>query len=127
VVRHRRARLHGSIRVQGLSLLVDVLNYPVFADDEGRAIRKSMLLVQNSVLFADLPLKVAEQRESHSNLLGKCTVCGYAIDADSEHLRAGLLEFGDISLIRLQLLRSAGSEGQNVKGEHNVLLAQKLF
>jgi hypothetical protein len=42
-------------------------------------------------------------------------------------LRARLLEFGDISLIRHQLLPSGGSEGLDVEGQHHALLPQEVM
>jgi len=51
---------------------------------------------------------------------------GSAVHADAENLCFRVGEFGDISLIRLNLLRSATGEGQHIKGQHDVLLAFEL-
>ena len=48
---------------------------------------------------------------------------GNAVHADAENLRVCVTEFGDISLIRLHFLRSTTGKGEDVKGEHDVLLA----
>jgi hypothetical protein len=41
-------------------------------------------------------------------------------------LRAGLLEFGDISLIRLELLGSAPGEGEYVESQYDVFLPKEI-
>ena len=51
---------------------------------------------------------------------------GHAVHTDAENLCFRVGEFGDISLIRLDLLRSAAGEGQHVEGQHDVLLAFEL-
>ncbi len=48
---------------------------------------------------------------------------GRAVDADSEDLRVGVVELGDISLICLELSRSAWSVGQNKKRQDDIFLA----
>ena len=95
---------------------VDMLDDTLLIDDKRGAIGELLLLVQNAVLFGDRSLKVTEEREHEAFLFGKGGVSGGTIDADAQHLGAILLEFGDISLIRLELLRSTAREGQNVEG-----------
>ena len=98
-------------RVDGRLPDFDVLDHAVLVDDESGAVRESLLFVQNSVVFGDGPLEVAEKREVKVFLLRERRVGGRTVHADAENLRIVLLEFGDISLIRLQLLRSTPGEG----------------
>lgn len=103
-----------------------MFNDPVFANHKRGAVGEPVSSVQNAVFFADLPLKITEQRKGDANLFSESMIGGNAIDADSENLGTGIFEFGDIRLIRLQLLRSARSESKNIESEHHVLFAQKL-
>jgi hypothetical protein len=105
----------GAARVDGVLTHVDMLDDTLLVDDKRGAIGKLLLLVQNAILFGDGSLEIAEEGEHEAFLLGKGGVGGSTIDADSQHLGAILLELGDISLIRLELLGSAAREGQNVE------------
>ena len=110
-------------RVNGRLADLDMLDHAVFVDHECGAVRKALLFVQNAVVLGYRPLEVAEKREVKIFLLRKRGVGRRTIHTDAENLRVGLLEFGDISLIRLQFLRSATGEGQYIKGQYHVLLS----
>jgi len=112
----------GPTRVDGILAHVDMLDDILLIDDKRSAVGELLLLVQNAVLFRDRSLEVAEEGERETFLLGKGSVGGSTVDADAEHLGAILLELGDISLIRLELLGSTARKGQNVESQHNILL-----
>ena len=119
---------HGvcAARVDGRGILFEVLDDAFLVHDKRRPISEAVLFVQDAVLLGNGPLKVAQEWEAEAFLFGKRFVGGRAVHADAEDLRAGLLEFGDISLIRLQLLRSAAGERQNVERQDHVLLSVKV-
>jgi hypothetical protein len=48
----------------------------VLVHDEGGAIGKSVLRVQDAVLFGNRPLKIAQKREGNPDLLGESAVGG---------------------------------------------------
>jgi len=116
----------GPARVNCRVSYFDMLDGAVLVDDEGGAVRKALLFVQDPVFFGNRPLEVAQEREVELFLLRESGIRCRAVNADAQDLRVGLLEFGDISLIRLQLLRSTPGEGQNVKCQHHILLPQKI-
>ena len=58
--------------------------------------------------------------------MGEDFVCRRTVDADPKHLGVAVFEFGDISLIRLELSGSTSGESQNIEGEDNVLFAEKI-
>ncbi len=105
----------GAARVDSILTHVDMLDDTLLVDDKRGAVSELLLLVQNAILFGDGSFEITEEREHQAFLLGKGCVGGSTIDADSQHLSAILLELGDISLIRLELLGSATREGQNVE------------
>jgi len=112
----------GSARVDGILAHVDMLDDTLLVDHKCGAVGELLLFVQNAVLFGDSSLEVTEKREHEAFLLCEGGISGSTIDTDSQHLGAILLELGDISLIRLELLGSAASKGQNVEGQHNIFL-----
>ena len=59
-------------------------------------------------------------------MLGEDLVRRGTVHADPEHLCAVIFELGDISLIRLELLRSTAGKGEHVERQHHVLLARKI-
>ena len=103
-------------RVNGGRILVDVPDDAFLVHHERGAIGEAALFVEDSVLLGDGSFEVAKERVSDLKLLGILFVGKPAVNADAENLSVGLLEFGDISLIRLELLRSPAREGQNIKG-----------
>jgi len=48
------------------------------------------------------------------------------IQTDPQHLRARSFEFGDITLIRLDLRRSTGRGGTDIKGQNDGFLAPEI-
>jgi len=117
----------GVVGIQCLALAVNVLDHPFFIDDKGGAMRHGELVVQDAVFRRNLAREITQEGEGHTDLLGVSLVGKLAVHADPQHLGSCLLEFGDISLIRLQLLRSTSGEGEHVKRQHHVLLPQKLI
>jgi len=114
----------GAAGVDGRLADLDVLNHAILVDDKSGAVREALLFVQNAVVFGYRPLEVAKEWEAKILLLRERGVGSRAVHADAENLSVVLLELGDISLIRLQLLRSTTGEGQDVKGQHHVFLPQ---
>jgi len=105
---------------------VDVLNDSFFIDHEGRAVSETLLFVEDAIVFDDSAFEITEYRERDSNLFGEFAVGGNAVYAHAENLRVGGVEFGDISLIRLQLLRSTTGERQYINRQYDVLLSFKI-
>src|SRR5215831_5973150 len=120
------ARGTGPTRVDGILAHIDMLDSAFLIDDERGAVGKLLFFVEDAILLGDRSLEVAQEREIDSLLFGKRRVGGRAVDADAQHLGSGLLEFGDISLIRLELLGSATGECQNVESQHDIFLSQKI-
>lgn len=104
----------------------DVANYAFAVDHKSDALGDANQRVEHAVLLRHRLAFVAQDRELQAELGSEGVVARGRIDADSDHLRAGLLEFGDISLIRLELLPSARREGANVEGEHHRRFAAKV-
>src|SRR5262245_26035349 len=123
------ARLNRSTRVNRCIALFDVANDAFLVDHERGARAGARGLVENAVILDNLALlEVAEQREGESfgfgsEVFGPAFERGNAVHADAENLSFSVAEFGDISLIRLHLFRSATGEGKHVKRQHDVLLA----
>ena len=119
----RRVRARG---IDGLRVLVNVLDHACLVHHERRAVGEAALCVQNAVLFRDLALKIAQQWIGEPELLRELPVGGGTVYTDPENLSVVRFELGDISLIRLKLLRSTPRESEDVKRQHNVLLAVKI-
>lgn len=98
----------------------DVADDAALVHYECGAVGKALLLVQDPVLLGNRPHEIAEERELNALLFGEGGVGSRTVYADSENLRVGLCEFGDISLICLQLLRSPPREGQDVKCQDDI-------
>jgi hypothetical protein len=113
----------GSRGIDGRRVLLDVLDDALLVHHERRAVGETVFLVENPVFDRDFALEITKQREVHADLFRKSFVGGGTVDADAQDLCVGLLEFSDISLIRLQLLRSTARESQNVKRQDNILFA----
>ena len=102
-------------RVNGGRIFVDVPDDAFLVHHKCGAVGEPVLTVQDPVFLGDISLKIAEEGISDAQLLGVFLVGETTVDADAENLGVGLLEFGDISLIRLELLRSTPRERQNVE------------
>ena len=106
--------------------LTNVLDHAFFVDHKGRALGEPDDGYQDAVLQRNgLPL-VTQDGERDAERFGESLVPGRAVNADSDHLRFGLLEPGDISLIRLELSGSTRCERPDVEGQHNTFLAAKV-
>src|SRR6185437_15919095 len=115
-------RVHDRCWIDSDVAFVDVLNDPFFIDHESGAVSEALLFVEDAIVFDDSAFEIAEYREGHSNLFCEFAVGGNAVDTHSKNLCVGGFEFGDISLIRLQLLRSTTGERQYVDREYDVFL-----
>ncbi len=120
------AGLGRAVRVDRVLADVNVPYDPFLVHDERGAVREAAFLVQDAVLFGDRPLEIAEERKVYAFLLGEGVVRWIAVHTDPQNLRPRFFELGDISLIRLELLRSTSGEGQNIKRQHHVLFPLKF-
>ena len=105
---------------------VDVLNDAVFIDQEGGAIAKALLFVEDAVILHDGAFEIAEERESDSELFGEFFVGGNAVYTEAKNLGVGGFEFGNISLICLQFFRSTAGESEYVNCEYDVFLTFEI-
>ena len=105
------AGLVRAARVKCILTFIDVPDDAVFVHHQRCPVREPLLLVQNTVFLRNLSLEITKQRKINSFLLRESFVRSGAVNANPQDLGAGFLELGDISLIRLQLLRSAPREG----------------
>jgi len=119
-------RRAGAAGINRILARLDVLDHAVLVNHERGTVGETMFLIQNAVGLRNGSLKVAQKGEIDVFLLGKGAVGGRAVDADAQNLGSILLEFGDISLIRLQLLRSTTGEGEYIERQHYVLLSGEL-
>lgn len=119
-------RVHDRCWIDSDVAFVDVLNDPFFIDHESGAVSEALLFVEDAIVFDDSAFEIAEYREGNSNLFCEFAVGGNAVDTHAENLRGGCFEFGDISLIRLQLLRSTAGERQYIDRKYDVLLSFKI-
>ena len=101
---------------------VDVLNDSVLVDYKGSTIPKALRLIENAVVPHHSSFEIAQQGKRDADVLREAFVGGNTIYTDAENLRVCSFEFGDISLIRLQLFRSTTGKSQNVKSKHHILL-----
>jgi len=113
---------HYSRRIDRDVSFVDVLDDAVFVDHEGGAIAEALFFVEDAIIFDDRAFEIAEYRECDSELFGEFAVGGNAVDTHAEDLRVVGFELGDISLIRLQFLRSTTGKRQYIDREYDVLL-----
>ena len=105
---------------------VDMLNDSVFIDHESSAISEALFFVEDAVVFDDSAFEIAEYRKGNSNLFGEFAVGGNTVNTHAEDLRVVGFEFGDISLIRLQFLRSTTGECQHVNRQHDIFLSLEI-
>ena len=112
--------------VNGRSVLLDVPDHASLVHHERGAIGESAFFVENAVLGGDGPFEITEDGKGHADLFGEFPVGGLTVNADAQNLGIGFFEFGDISLIRLELLRSASREGQNIERQDDVFLSPKV-
>ncbi len=118
--------MNGACGVDRVRPFVDVANDAILIDDEGDAIGKEASEAENAVSLGHLLLGVAQQRETRSRLFGKLAVPVLTIETNPQHLRPRGFELGYITLIRLNLFRSTGRGGANIKGQDDGFLAAEV-
>ena len=119
-------RFHHGRRIDGHVSFFDMSNDAFFIDQERRAISKALLLVEDAIVFDDGAFEIAQQRERNCELFGKFTVGGNAVNTQSKNLSLIRFELGDISLIRLQFLRSTTGESEHINGQYDIFLAFEI-
>jgi len=120
------AGVHDAGRVDCDASFVDVPDDAFFVDQEGGAISEALLLIKDAVVFHHGAFEIAEDRKCYLNLFCKFAVGGDAVNTEAEYLSVVGFEFGDISLIRLQFLRSTTGECQHINRQHDVFLAFEI-
>lgn len=120
------ARLRGLFGVSRFAAFLDFANDALAVDHKGHPLGNSDQGVEDTVLLRHRLRFVAEHREGDAELGGECLIALRRVYADADNLRAGLLEFGDISLIRLKLLPSPWREGPDVERQHHGPLPAKV-
>jgi len=105
---------------------VDVANDSFFIDQESGAISEALLFVEDAIVFDDSAFEITEDRKGNSDLFCEFAVSGNTVNTHSEDLGVVAFEFGDISLIRLQLLRSTTGERQYIDRKYDVLLSFEI-
>ena len=68
---------------------VDVANDAFFIDDEGGAIAKAVLFVEDTISFDYGTFEITEYRKSNPNLLCKFAVGGKTVYTHAEYLSVG--------------------------------------
>ena len=107
--------------VDGRVSLLDVLDDAVAIHHKGGPSGQAVILVQDAVILGDLVGHIAEQGKVHADFIGEFLVGYETVDTDAQNLSSGGFEFGDISLIRLEFLRSTTGKSEHVKSQHHVL------
>jgi len=97
-----------------------------FIDQEGGPISKALLLVKDPIILDDGAFEIAEERKHDSNLFGEFAVGGNTVYTHAENLSVGGFEFGDISLIRLQFLRSTTGKGEHINRQYDIFLTFEI-
>ena len=111
--------MNGAGRIDGVSAFLNMANDAVFINYKGDAIGEEASEVQNAISLGDFLFGVAQQRECRPGFLREFAVPVLVVEADSQHLRTRGLEFGDITLIRLDLPASTGRGGADVEGKNH--------
>src|SRR5437870_9670798 len=123
LVRQDVACILGARRIDSFAAFFDMLDDSVLVDHEGGAIAVPALFVEDAVVLHDRSFEITQQGKGQAILFGKLAISGNAVNANAENLSIGSIEFGDISLIRLHLFRSTTGERQDIKRQHDILLA----
>ena len=113
-------------RVDGVAAFDDLPDDSLLVDHKRVAVREAEDGNKDIIGARDGLAFVAEDGELDAQGFRKSLVFLAAVHADANHLRAGRFELGDISLIRLQLARSATGEGFDVEGEDDAFLAAEI-
>jgi hypothetical protein len=120
------ARVHDAGWIDCDVSFVNVPDDAFFVDQEGGAISEALLLIIDAVVFYHGAFEIAEDRKCYFNLFCKFAVGGDAVNTEAEYLSVIRFEFGDISLIRLQFLRSTAGECQHINRQHDVFLTFEI-
>ena len=120
------AGFNNSGRIDRHVSFVNVPDDAFFIDQEGGAISETLLLVIDAVVLNYGALEIAEYGEGNSDLFCEFSVSGNAVNTHSENLSLVCLEFGDISLIRLQFLRSTTGKGEYINRQYDIFLAFEI-
>jgi hypothetical protein len=118
--------INDSGRIDRHVSFVNMLDDAFFIDQEGGAISKALLLVEDAIVFNDSAFEIAEDGKCNSELFCEFAVGGNAVDTHSEDLSLISFEFGDISLIRLQFLRSTTGKGEHVDRQYDIFLTFEI-
>ena len=113
-------------RVDRVIALLDALDDPILINDECGSPGGPAVLVVDAVCLRDFSEEITQQREGDADFFGELLIREKAVDADSEYLRIGRFELGNISLICLKLLGSATGECENVESNNDVLFAFEI-
>ena len=102
-----------------------VLDLALLVDDKRGAVGKLKLVVQDAVVFRDLPRHVAQKREFDSDFLGERFVGRRSVNTDAQDLGVFQIDLArvDTRLVSLKFFRSTTGEGKNVERQYDVLLA----
>jgi hypothetical protein len=109
------AGLKGAGGIDGIGAFIDVANDAVFIDHKRDAVRKQAGEVEDSVRLRDLLLGVRQQRKAGAGLSRELAIPLLGVETYAQNLRARGLKLGDITLIRLDLLRSTWRRGADVE------------
>jgi len=118
--------LDDSGRIDRHVSFVNVPDDAFFIDQEGGAISKALLLVEDAIVFNYSAFEIAENGKCNSELFCEFAVGGNAVDTHSEDLSLIRFELGDISLIRLQLLRSTTGKGEHIDRQYDIFLTFEI-
>ena len=113
-------------RVERFAAFLNGLYHSFFVDDKSRSAGEPDERNQYTVFPGHGFLLVAQDRKFEPQFFRVGFVFGTSVHADTDHLRARGFEFGDITLIRLELPRSATGECLDVKSQHHIFLAAKI-
>ena len=112
--------------VNGVAAFDDLADDSLLVDHEGDAVRPAENGDEDVIGFGDALVLVAQDGELDAEGFGEGFVLFPTVNTDADHLRARRFELGDISLIRLNLFRSAGRSGPDVERQHHTFLAAKI-
>src|SRR5215469_226459 len=122
----QRAGLGGFVGISRFTSLLDFANDALAIDHERHALRNPYQRIQDTVFLGDNLAFIAEYGKAKVEFGSKGLVALRWVYADANHLRAGLLKFGDISLIRHEFLPSPWRKGTDVEGQHHTLLTPEV-
>jgi hypothetical protein len=120
------ASFNNSGRIDRHVSFVNVPDDAFFIDQEGGAISKTLLLVEDAIVFNHSAFEIAENGKCNSDLFCEFAVGGNAVDTHSKNLSLVGFEFGDISLIRLQFLRSTTGKGEHIDRQYDIFLTFEI-